>query len=126
MDGRDLHALLLVSKHCFDLASAEIYRDLNFSYTTSDTPNHGATISRLPDALQSIVASEHDYAHYIKSFRYGIADGSSHNSLLMGRILWDSSADPSKVLNTTILLMVKQATILERFQYGLPCERTLK
>ena len=73
--------------------------------------------SRLADALQTIVASEHNYAQYIKSFRYGVSEGNSHNALLMARLLWDSVADPCKILNTTLLLMAKQSVILESFQY---------
>ena len=106
-----------MSKTFYSLASAEIYRDLEFKFTTSEASDHGAMSSRLADALQTIVASEHDYAQYIKSFRYGVSEGNSHNALLMARVLWDSAADPCKVLNTTMLLMVKQAVILESFQY---------
>ena len=119
MNRKDLHGLLLVSKHFFDLASTEIYRDLEFKCTTSDALDYGAMSSRLGDALQTIVASDHDYAQYIKSFRYGISEANAHNALIMGRILWDASADPCKILNTTLLLMLKKAVILEKFQYVL-------
>ena len=118
VNGRDLHSLLHVSRHFFSLASAKIYRDLEFRFTTSEASDHGAMSSRLADALQTIIASEHDYARCIKSFRYGISEGNSHNALLMARVLWDSMADPCKILNTAMLLMVKQAVILESFQYG--------
>ncbi len=117
MNGKDLHSLLRVSRKFFNLASAEIYCDLDFNFTTSEASDHGAMSSRLADALQTIIASEHDYAQYIKSFRYGLSDTNSHNAFLMARVLWDSTADPCKILNTTMLLMLKQAVILESFQY---------
>ncbi len=119
VNGKDLHSLLRVSRHFFSLASAEIYRDLDFNFTTSEASDHNAMSSRLADALQTIIASEHDYAQYIKSFRYGISEGNSHNALLMARVLWDPTSDPCKILNTAMLLMVKQAAILESFQYVL-------
>lgn len=90
---------------------------MDFKFTTSDASDHGARTSRLADALQTIVASEHNYAQYIKSFRYGVSEGNNHNALLMARLLWDSVADPCKILNTTLLLMAKQSVILESFQY---------
>jgi hypothetical protein len=31
-------------------------------------------------------------------------------------VLWDSAADPSKVLNTLILLMARKAEMMESFQ----------
>lgn len=45
----------------------------------------------------------------------------------MNRVLWDSVADPSKVLNTLLLLLVNKAPTMETFQYVeyYPVNRTL-
>ena len=42
------------------------------------------------------------------------------DQLLMTRLLWDSKTDPSKFLNTALLLMARKASILETFKYGRP------
>lgn len=36
--------------------------------------------------------------------------------LIMTRLLWDSKTDPSKFLNTALLLMARKASILETFK----------
>lgn len=116
VDQQDLLALLRVSRHFFSLAGAEIYRVLDFNFASSDVDS-GAPISRTADALQAVVASDREYGLHIRSFRLGVSEENSHNALLMSRVLWDSVADPSKVLNTLILLMVKKAGMMESFLY---------
>lgn len=90
---------------------------MDFNFTASDTLSSGAPTSRIAEAVQAIVASDRDYGQHIKSFRLGIAEDTSHNALLMSRVLWDSVADPSKVLNTLILLVIRKAGMMETFQY---------
>ena len=56
--------------------------------------------------------------------RYMATTHSRHHSayddqLLMTRLLWDSKTDPSKFLNTALLLMARKASILETFKYAL-------
>lgn len=118
MDQQDLLSLLRVSRHFFSLAGAEIYRVLDFNFASSEIDS-GAPISRTADALQAVVASDREYGIHIRSFRLGVSEENSHNALLMSRVLWDSVADPSKVLNTLILLMVKKASMMESFLYVL-------
>lgn len=106
-----------MSQHFFALASSEIYRVLDFNSASAD--DNGAPISRVADALQTIVASDLDYGQHIRTFRLGLSEENSSNALILSRVLWDSVADPSKVLNTLILLMVRKATVLESFLYVL-------
>lgn len=113
----DLLSLQRVSHHFFSLATAEIYRDLDFNFTSSDALHNGTPHSRTADAVQTVVASDRNYGLHIRSFRLGISEETSNNALLMSRVLWDSAADPSKVLNTVILLMVRQAGMMESFQW---------
>lgn len=114
---KDLICLLRVSRHFFALASSEIYRVLDFNSSCAD--DSGAPVSHLADALQTVVASDLDYGQHIRTFRLGLSEENSPNALMLSRVLWDSVADPSKALNTLILLTVRKATVLESFLYVL-------
>ena len=114
LNRKNLFLLLRVSKHFHSLASAEIYRTLNFELRKQDTPHGGDSSSRIGDALQTIVTSEHDYAQYIRSFRITVTG--MHPPNLSGRLRWGMVADSSKLLNTALLLMLRKAKILENFQ----------
>ena len=128
VDRKDLFSLQTVSQHFHGLASAEIYRELDFNIISYESEDSGNPASRAADALQTILASEHDYGQHIKAFRLGaVASGSFsfgnryHNAyddqLIMTRLLWDSKTDPSKFLNTAVLLMARKAKVLEKFMY---------
>ena len=80
--------------------------------------------SRAADALQTINTSEYNYAQHIKDFCLGLNDDSRQptgfNISIAGlvtRMVFDSKSDSSKLLNTSILLMVRKASILESFKY---------
>lgn len=106
-----------MSQHFFALASSEIYRVLDFNCVCAD--DNGAPVSRLADALQTVVASDLNYGQHVRIFRMGLSEENSSNALMLSRVLWDSAGDPSKALNTLILLMVRKATVLESFLYVL-------
>ena len=128
VDRRDLFSLQTVNAHFRGLASAEIYRCLEFNIISSEAEDSGRPHSRAADALQTILVSDYDYAQHIKIFRMGVATyrhpitgharshGALNNQILMTRLLWDSKTDPSKFLNTALLLMARKATILESFK----------
>lgn len=88
---------------------------LDFNSACAD--DSGAPVSRLADALQTVVASDLDYGQHVRIFRLGLSEDNSSNALMLSRVLWDSVGDPSKALNTLILLMVRKATMLESFLY---------
>lgn len=124
---KDLLTVQCVNSHFHALASAVIYRKLDLTLTNSGDEDNGLPNSHAADALQTILASEHDYGKHIKTFRIGVAEeildlGSSlstslrQDPLLMTRLLWDSKSDSSKFLNTALLLMARKASILETFQ----------
>ena len=121
---RDLFVFQRLSSHCFFLANAQLYRNLDLSLASAGD-EEGGWSSRVADALQMILASDYDYAQHIKSFRLGfvgdaseVPTGHSHrpDSLLMTKLLWDSKSDASKLLNTTILLVMRRASKMETFQ----------
>lgn len=76
----------------------------------------GPATSRVTHALQTIVPSDRGYALYIRSFRLGTGRN-TRDSLLMSRIVWASVGDPSKALNTLLLLMIRKASMIEAFMY---------
>ena len=126
MSRKDLFIFQRLSPHCFFLANAEIYRILDLNLTNSGDDDSASPGSHAADALQTILASEHNYAQHIKSFRLGVNDDSldmlgghsSHSDpLLMTRLLWDSKSDSSKFLNTALLLMARKANVMENFQW---------
>lgn len=127
VNQKDLLAIQCVNSHFHALASATIYRKLDLTLTNSGDEESGLPSSHAADALQTILASEHDYGKHIRTFRIGVAEeildlGSSQSSslrqdpLLMTRLLWDSKSDSSKFLNTALLLVTRKASILETFQ----------
>jgi len=115
--------LQTLSQQLHSLASAELYRNLDFNLADETNESSGIA-SRAAEALQTILASEHDYARYVKSFRLGFTDDkpssrptmSTFDSYQMTQLLWDSKKEPSKFLNTAILLMARKASILETFK----------
>ena len=125
---KDLVTLQTVSHHLHGLASAEIYRTLDFNIISAENEDSGNPMSRAADALQTILASEYDYGQYIKSFRIGAVASDTrppldrrqnqvfHDQLLMTRLLWDSKTDPSKFLSMAVLLMARKASVLESFE----------
>ena len=124
MSRKDLFVFQRLSPHCFSLANAEIYRDLDLTLTNSGFEDSIGANSHAADALQTILASEHDYGQHIKHFRLGVFDDNvdilghpgRSDPLLMTRLLWDSKSDSSKFLNTALLLMARKASIMETFQ----------
>lgn len=126
MNRKDLFIFQRLSPHCFSLANTEIYRNLDLNITNSGDEENGIPNSHAADALQTILASEHDYGQHIKSFRLGVSEDNvdilpgihpgRSDPLLMTRLLWDSKSDSSKFLNTALLLVTRKASILETFQ----------
>ena len=123
MTSSDLLTIQTLSRQFHLLASAEIYRSLDFSITSAEADDKGDVSSRAADALQTINTSEYDYAQHIKSFRLGLGDSITMASGLsypdphiLTRVVFDSRSDASKFLNTSVLQMVRRASILEAFR----------
>ncbi|KAL8872709.1 MAG: hypothetical protein Q9174_001709 [Haloplaca sp. 1 TL-2023] len=115
LSHRDLLSNLTVSPHFFSLASAQLYRVVDFKLTNSDVGDDAGSSMRTAEALQTIVASDHNYGQYIKSFRMTMVDDNNQTTAVMSRFLWDKSNFASKILNTSLLLLIKKSTMLESF-----------
>lgn len=122
LSQKELLANLTVSPHFFTLASAQLYRVLDFKLTNSDTVDEGGWSMRTAEALQTVVASDYNYGQHIKSFRITMVDDNTQSSLVMSRFLWDRAGFASKTLNTSLLLLLKRATMLESFLWDVPIE----
>ena len=116
MNRKSLFKLQRLSKRFFALATAEIYSDLDFHFTISDSKDSDTPFARLSDALQTIVSSDQDYARHIKRFRTSISPENHTHALMMMRILWGADLEPSKLLNTMLLLLLRKAKAMETFQ----------
>ncbi|KAI4231592.1 MAG: hypothetical protein L6R40_007681 [Gallowayella cf. fulva] len=115
LNYQDLLKNQRVSSQFFALASAQLYRDLDFKLTNSDIHDESHSSMRTAEALQTIIASDYNYGRHIKSFRLTMVDDNSQTSAVMSRFLWDRAGFASKTLNTSLLLLVKKATMLESF-----------
>ncbi|KAL8775662.1 MAG: hypothetical protein Q9209_000158 [Squamulea sp. 1 TL-2023] len=122
LSHNDLLTTLRVSSQFFALACAQLYRDLDFKLTNSDIHDGDSSSIRTAEALQTIIAGEHNYGQYIKSFRLTMVDDNSQTSAVMSRFLWDKAGFASKSLNVSLLLLVKRATMLESFFWDVPIE----
>jgi len=101
-----------VSKHFHDLASAQLYRVLEFSLLDTGDLDYISQTSRATSGLETLVASGHDYAKYIKELQLG-APGPDERA-------WRPPGDnfvSGRLLNTLLLLTLKKARALETFQW---------
>lgn len=114
---KDLVNTLAVSQQFFDLASAQLYRNVEFKLTNSDFDDAGSSM-KTAEALQTIVSSDYDYGQYIKSFHVTMAEDNTQSAVVMSRFLWDKAGFAVKALNTALLVLLKKATMLESFLYA--------
>ncbi|KAL8694726.1 MAG: hypothetical protein Q9218_000652 [Villophora microphyllina] len=112
---------LTVSQHFFNLACAQLYRNLEFKLTNSDFDDAGSSM-RTAEALQTIVSSDYDYGQYIKSFHISMTEDNTQSALVMSRFLWDRAGFAIKALNTALLVLLKKATMLESFLWDVPID----
>ena len=99
----------------FPFASAQIYSSLHFRLTTCEAKENDCPALRLSDALQTIAISRHDYAQHIKSFSVTLS--MERDALETARFLWHPDLEPSKAMNTTLLIMIRRAKAMETFSY---------
>ncbi|KAL9590816.1 MAG: hypothetical protein Q9203_000362 [Teloschistes exilis] len=118
---KDLVNTLTVSQQFFDLASAQLYRNVEFKLTNSDFDDAGSSM-KTAEALQTIVSSDYDYGQYIKSFHVTMAEDNTQSAVVMSRFLWDKAGFAVKALNTALLVLLKKATMLESFLWDVPID----
>lgn len=100
-----------MSKHFHDLASAQLYRVLEFSLVDMGDMDYISQTARATSGLETLVASGHDYAKYIKELQLGSSGPDDRT--------WRTPGDnfvSGRLLNTLLLLTLKKARALETFQ----------
>jgi hypothetical protein len=105
-----------VSRHFHRLASAKLYKNLGFILTHADSPNYYSSAQgRLADALHLFATSDYDYGIYVKSFvlRLSEKDSEDIQRRVLSKYHWEEEA--TKLLNTSILLMLRKTRTLEVF-----------
>ena len=106
----------LVSKHWHELASAEIYSDLNFFLTHPDAvAYYNSSAFRPTLALHLFATSSHDYAQYVRTFSISMSDQDSDDVQRRVASKYHFQEESSKLLNTLLLLMVRKTGLLESF-----------
>ena len=113
---KELLNLQRVSRYFHSLASARLYGHLNFVLTHVDAPSYySKPNTRLADALHTFATSEHDYSQYLKVFCLELSDrdGDDVKQRILSKYHFEEEA--TKLLNTTLLLMLRKANMLETF-----------
>ena len=117
---KDLLVAQHVSKGLHALASARLYHDLKFvftfpaeNYTTPPNPNKPTF--RLPEALHTFLTSDHDYAQYVRSFAFLLPEHQTEELSRKAVSRYHVEEEANKLLNTTLLVMLRKAKRLESF-----------
>lgn len=113
---KELLNLQRVSRYFHSLASARLYGQLGFVLTHTDAPSYySKPHTRLADALHTFATSEHDYSQYLKVFSLELSerDGEDVKQKILSKYHFEEEA--TKLLNTTLLLMLRRARMLETF-----------
>ena len=113
---KDLPKSQLVNKHFHSLASARLYSVLKFTLTHSDgLTYYTKPATRLADLLHTFAISEHDYGQYVKTFRLELSDRDTEEIQKKVLSKYHFEEDAARLLNTTLLLMLRKAHKLEVF-----------
>ena len=115
---------LLVAQHAsaslHPLASARLYRDLKFTFTFPgegypSAVSHHKSEFRLPEALHTFLTSDHDYAQYVRSFSLFLPEQQTEENSRKAVSRYHVEEEANKLLNTTLLVMLRKTTKLETF-----------
>ena len=117
---KDLLVAQRVSKHLHSLASARLYHDLKFTFIfpAEGYPNlasHSKAEFRLPEALNTFLTSDHDYAQYVRAFALLLPEQQTEENSRKAVSRYHVEEEANKLLNTTLLVMLRKARKLESF-----------
>ncbi|KAH7385118.1 F-box domain-containing protein [Cadophora sp. MPI-SDFR-AT-0126] len=116
----DLIALSLVSKHFRDLAAERIYRSFHILFPDEDDPSNDYPFDSLAGGLETFVTSDYNYAQYLKELIMETQSGGIKGEMAYRAYLNELSC--GKFMNTLLLLTLRQAKSLERFQWDIRVE----
>ncbi|MCJ1284664.1 hypothetical protein MMC26_003999 [Xylographa opegraphella] len=113
---RDLLNLQCASRHFHRLASAKLYSELKFTLTHADAQSYYALpCTRLAEVLHTFATSDHDYGQYVRSFTLALSEQDTEDvqRRVLSKYHWEEESN--RLLNTTLLLMLRKTRALETF-----------
>lgn len=105
----------LVSRHFRDLAAEQIYRTFRILLPDDDGHPEDNLFDGLAGGLETFVASEYDYAQYLKEIALETQSGGRKGERAYRRYLYAVSC--GKFMNTLLLLTLRKAQALETFRF---------
>ncbi|MCJ1477454.1 hypothetical protein MMC13_006125 [Lambiella insularis] len=120
---KDLLAIQCVSRHFHRLASARLYSELRFTLTHADSQSYySLACTRLADALHTFATSEHDYGQFVRNFTLTLSERDTEDvqKRVLSKYHWEEEAN--RLLNTTLLLMLRKTRMLEVFGWDTAIE----
>ncbi|MCJ1435352.1 hypothetical protein MMC27_004724 [Xylographa pallens] len=123
LSKKDLLHLQCASRHFHRLASAKLYSELKFTLTHADAQSYYTlSCTRLADVLHTFATSEHDYGQYVRSFTLTLSeqDAEDVQRRVLSKYHWEEESN--RLLNTTLLLMLRKTRALETFRWDTAIE----
>ncbi|CZT01140.1 hypothetical protein WAI453_009556 [Rhynchosporium graminicola] len=118
--SHDLITLSLVSKLFRDLAAERIYRNFHILFPDEDDPSNDYPYDCLAGGLETFATSDYNYGQYLKEFIVETESGGTKGTTACSAYTNELSC--GKFMNTLLLLTIRQAKTLERFQWDIRVE----
>ncbi|KAI9786561.1 MAG: hypothetical protein M1816_007885 [Peltula sp. TS41687] len=115
----DLTNLAVVSKHFHSIASAQLYRSFCIVFPDDDDPFE-SPIDALASGLDTLVASEYDYAKHLKEMALDSYSGGDRGERVYKAYSYDLSC--GKFMSTLLHLTLRKARALEKFYWNIRVE----
>ena len=118
---KSLKSLQLVSKHFHELASAELYADLEFFFSHPDSPSFYMSLHYRPSfALNLFATCSHNYMQYVRTFGFAMSEQDAEDVQKRVASKYHFQEEACKLLNTVLVLVLRKTSVLEKFMYGSP------
>ena len=116
----DLICLSLVSKHCRELAAAQLYRNFHIVFPDEDDPAFDSPIDGLAGGLDTFVTSDYDYAKHLRDLSLDTLSAGDKAETAYKPYLYNVSC--GKFMNTLLLVTLRKAKSLESFRWNIRVE----
>ncbi|EGY13872.1 uncharacterized protein VDAG_00554 [Verticillium dahliae VdLs.17] len=116
----DLICLALVSKHFRDLAAAQLYRIFHIVFPDEEDPASDSLIDSLAGGLDTFATSDYNYARWLRDISLDTLSAGEKAESAYKPYLYSTSC--GKFLNTLLLITLRKAKSLERFQWNIRVE----
>ncbi|KAK4174033.1 hypothetical protein QBC36DRAFT_334580 [Triangularia setosa] len=116
----DLICFALVSRHCRELAAAQLYRNFHIVFPDEDDPEYDSPIDGLAGGLDTFVTSDYNYAQHLRDLSLDTLSAGHKAETAYKAYLANLSC--GKFMNTLLLLTLRKARALERFRWNIRVE----